>query len=171
MTLSCQIKQETMTKEPTESIYIPIDLESSLGKIEMSDSTTDSMQIEPVARTSQNPFREIHSKNTHFIKPYPLSETDVEIKDRENLSQAVGSDWSLTGEPGYVKDSSDWPWLSDGADDAMSLPLEEVDTSMDEDIVLDKIEDPASFWDVSVPKATAEQPKGMSSTVSVASSS
>lgn len=169
-----QKKTTKMTKVPTEAIYISIDLESSLGKIDdgKTNESEDPMEVEVVARTSQDPFREQHSKRCHYISPYPFSETDREIKEREKLSEAVGSDWSLTGKPGDFTNDSEWDWLPEDADDTMSLPLGEVETSMEEDIELEKIEDPASFWDVNVPRTTEDQTsKMMSSTVSLEYSS
>eukprot|EP00531_Pseudo-nitzschia_arenysensis_P008440 CAMPEP_0116139244 /NCGR_PEP_ID=MMETSP0329-20121206/13205_1 /TAXON_ID=697910 /ORGANISM="Pseudo-nitzschia arenysensis, Strain B593" /LENGTH=230 /DNA_ID=CAMNT_0003634267 /DNA_START=114 /DNA_END=806 /DNA_ORIENTATION=- len=109
------------------SIFIPIDLEASLGKIEDSNerkrkasqeqpSSPSAQQesgtkdeIQPprskcirtgITRTSsRTPFvteagdeTEKSGKSTSLLKPYPISESDTEIRERKRLTESV--DWS-----------------------------------------------------------------------------
>eukprot|EP00535_Pseudo-nitzschia_heimii_P003099 CAMPEP_0197173042 /NCGR_PEP_ID=MMETSP1423-20130617/101_1 /TAXON_ID=476441 /ORGANISM="Pseudo-nitzschia heimii, Strain UNC1101" /LENGTH=232 /DNA_ID=CAMNT_0042621787 /DNA_START=98 /DNA_END=793 /DNA_ORIENTATION=+ len=108
-----------------QSIFIPIDLEASLGRIEdsnerkrkaneehpSSSSPNENTPIENlesppskcsrsgITRTSsRTPFlsatddRRRHRGNTSLLKPYPISETDDEIRERKRLRDSI--DWS-----------------------------------------------------------------------------
>mmetsp|Transcript_28503 Transcript_28503/g.50492 ORF Transcript_28503/g.50492 Transcript_28503/m.50492 type:complete len:196 (-) Transcript_28503:338-925(-) len=168
-----------MTTSTSEAIFIPIDLEASLGRIEDS-ANEQSMQCEPITRTSPGtPFRQ--DSNSFSIAPYPISETPDEIKERQRLTESVGSNWTLVT-PSSLSSSSDanqpqplrlqYHEFHDGDDDSMmevtatealedddfSLTGEDTESLAHEDLQLERIEDPVSFWEETAvpPAATAE---------------
>jgi hypothetical protein len=163
-----------MTTITTEAIFIPIDLEASLGKIEdnpMRDN--DDMDCEPIARTSNNPFNEDNlKKDHHIISPYPLSETYDEIRERQRLTDQVGDNWSLTGKPESER-QSDWIELelipADDAEDDFSMTSEEAGSLNEDDLELERIEDPVSFWEAGFPSTSTEQPNIIPFSVSFSS--
>lgn len=148
----------------TEAIFIPIDLEASLGKIEdipMNDC--DDMDCEPIARTSNNPFNEEKvNKDHHVIFPYPYSQTVDEITERKKLTESVGSNWSLAGQADASGKQSpfigdDFEIIPNDCDDDFSISSEAAGSMNEEDLELERIEDPATFWE-SGAEATAGQP-------------
>ena len=146
-----------MTTITSEAIFVvPIDLEASLGKIDDGMGQQD-MDCEPVTRTSSNnPFKgrlEEGGEDQHIISPYPYSETDAEIKERLRLEEAGVTSWSSAMQTtDATKESLEL--IPDDGDDDFSLSEEEAGSLSEEDLQLEKIEDPASFWD----SAAANQP-------------
>jgi hypothetical protein len=156
-----------MTTGTTEAIVFPIDLEASLGKIEDIEMYgTDDMDCEPVTRTSNNPFRssseESLGKDHHIISPYPYSETDAEIRERQRLAESVETTWSMPVQAGPEKQPAwsgeDLELIPDDGDDDFSLSSQEAGSLSEEGLQLEKIADPASFWETCVPASTADQP-------------
>jgi hypothetical protein len=161
-----------MTTGTAEAIFIPIDLEISLGKIEDSKMNgPDDMDCEPITRTSNNPFRslseESFGKDHHIISPYPYSETDAEIRERQRLAESVETTWSMTKQPAWS--GEDLELIPDDGDDDFSLSSQEAGSLSEEDLQLEKIEDPASFWETDVPASTAAQPNLIPFSVSFSS--
>ena len=152
----------TMPTGTTEAIYIPIDLEASLGKIEdakMNDG--DEMDCEPITRTSNNPFRTSSEGNSgqdqRFISPYPYSETDAEIKERQRLAESsVVESWSMAVDASSSPQQTEWKGVglelipNDGDDD-FSISSDEEGSLHEEDLQFEKIDDPASFFESNVP--------------------
>jgi hypothetical protein len=164
-----------MTTGTTEAIFIPIDLEISLGKIEDSQMNgPDDMDCEPITRTSNNPFRSLSEescgKDHHIISPYSYSETDAEIRERQRLEESVETTWSMTVQAGPEKQPAwsgeDLELIPDDGDDDFSLSSQEAGSLSEEDLQLEKIEDPASFWETDVLASTADQPNKIPFSVS-----
>jgi hypothetical protein len=162
----------TSTTTAPEAIFIPIDLEASLGRIEEMNSEKNEANIMDCADQQQQqqspPPPPQHntrtSSRTPFtsslrddpIAPYPISETDAEIKERQRLSESVGNHWSLVS-----------PQSSGNDDDSMmevtatDSPLDDDDFSLtedgagslvgQEDLQLERIDDPISFWEDNIP--------------------
>eukprot|EP00339_Tiarina_fusa_P019775 CAMPEP_0117044610 /NCGR_PEP_ID=MMETSP0472-20121206/30914_1 /TAXON_ID=693140 ORGANISM="Tiarina fusus, Strain LIS" /NCGR_SAMPLE_ID=MMETSP0472 /ASSEMBLY_ACC=CAM_ASM_000603 /LENGTH=180 /DNA_ID=CAMNT_0004756399 /DNA_START=139 /DNA_END=681 /DNA_ORIENTATION=+ len=166
----------------TEAIFTPIDLEASLGRIEdlqLIVSNEDAMDCEQeqTPRTSDNPFREAESKEQHVISPYPYSETESEIAERRRLHESVGKDWTLGEQPVQQQQppvEPDWIELElipddDADNDEFSLSSEGSESlKAEEDVELEKIEDPVSFFETNVP-ASSEYPTVIPLCVSFAS--
>jgi hypothetical protein len=150
-----------------EAIFIPIDLEASLGRIEEGEEENQQcMECEPVTRTSSStPFA---SEQT--FAPYPISETDDEIKERQKLAESVGAHWSSLSGPAMPALADDQQILSmdfepsealmlvPEDDDDFSLSAEEAGSLTDEDFQLERIQDRVSFWETAVSEATDGQP-------------
>jgi hypothetical protein len=162
----------------TEAIFNPIDLEASLGKIEdIYMKGQDDMDCEPVTRTSNNPFRssseESLGKDHHVISPYPYSETYTEIRERQRLEESVETTWSMAVQSGPEKQPAwsgeDLELIPDDGDDDFSLSSQEAVSLTEEDLQLEKIQDPASFWETDVPASTAAQPNLIPFSVSFSS--
>lgn len=167
-----------MTTGTSEAMFIPIDLEASLGKIEDSGAgEVDDMDCEPITRTSNNPFRstseESFGKDHHIIAPYPYSETEAEIKERKKLTQSVGNTWSMPMEQEAANQTSwtneDLELIPDDGGDDFSLSSEEAGSLSEEYLQLEKIKDPASFWETDVPASTNDQPNVIPFSVSFSS--
>jgi hypothetical protein len=167
-----------MTTGTTEATSIPIDLEASLGKIDDSQMNgPDDMDCEPFTRTSNNPFRSSSEESLgkdHSMSPYSYSaETDAQIRERKRLAESVETTWSMTVEVGPKKQPAwsggDLELIPDDDDDDFSLSSEEAGSLGEEDLQLEKIEDPASFWDTYVPASTADQPNIIPFSVSFSS--
>jgi hypothetical protein len=150
-----------------EAIFIPIDLEASLGRIDEGEKENQqSMDCEPTTRTSsRTPFTSEQS-----FAPYPISETDDEIKERQKLAESVGAHWSLTGQVTVADDQqammdveqSEALMLVPEDDDDFSLSEEEAGSLTEEVFQLDKIQDRVSFWETaavteSAPHSTDSQ--------------
>lgn len=149
-----------MTTRKTEAIFIPLDLEASLGRIEDENGQEDMMDCEPATRTSENnPFKskDDEKKNHHIIAPYPLSETDAEINDRQRLAESGVTNWTLATPTEQSKPwcAEDLELIPDDGDD-FSLSSQEAGSLNEEDLQLEKIKDPASFWDATVPNTTSQ---------------
>jgi hypothetical protein len=150
-----------MTTGTTEAIFNPIDLEASLGKIVDSQMNgTDDMDCEPVTRTSNNPFR---SSSEESLGKDHHSETYAEIREIQRLPESGETTWSMAVQAGPEKQPAwsgeDLELIPDDGDDDFSLSSQEAVSLTEEDLQLEKIQDPASFWDADVPVSTADQPK------------
>jgi hypothetical protein len=161
----------------TEAIFGPINLEASLGRIEDDQilPSEDAMECEQSARTSDNPFREEDMmKEQHVISPYPYSETESEIVERIRLHESVGKDWTMADQT-VAHDEPEWVELKlipdDAADnDDFSLSSEGSESlKEEEDLELEKIEDPVSFFETNVPETSQGYPNVIPFSVSYSS--
>jgi hypothetical protein len=156
-----------------EAIFIPIDLEASLGRIEeMSNENIEAcmyfydqhhQQLTPppsfhnTRTSSRTPF----TPPEDTIAPYPISETDVEIRERQRLSESVGSNWTLVAP--YTDRNDDCSMMEVTAtvspleDDCFSLTDDGTDSLIvaQEDMQLERIDDPISFWEENIPVASS----------------
>ena len=156
----------------SEEIFLPIDLESTLGRIEESQEMKESsdasvmMECEPVTRTcEQSPFREDAKQDHQQFIPYPIVETADEVKERPRFGASVGKllapslrlspcetiqvDWvpeDMTPIDGPVDDDFS---ISTSAEDSL-----EVDDNPD----FEDIQDRVSFWDETIVDESS-QPK------------
>jgi hypothetical protein len=145
----------------SEEIYLPIDLETSLGRIEesqeMKETLDDSerMECEPTTRTcEQSPFREDRKQDHQHFIPYPIAETDDEINERHRLGASVGK--ILPPSPTLTfneKIHVDWvpadlEPVEDSVEDDFSISTSEDDSLVAEDnLDFEDISDRVSFWD------------------------
>jgi hypothetical protein len=157
-----------------EAIFIPIDLEASLGRIEEGEKENQqSMECEPITRTSSGtPFN-----SEPIFVPYPISETDDEIKERQRLAESVGANWSLSGPSMSLLGDDQQMMTMDFEpaealmlvpedDDDFSLSAEEAGSLTDEDFQLERIQDQESFWETpAVSEAADGQPLSLLSTI------
>jgi len=139
------------TQAPIENIFVPIDLEMSLGKIDEDETPSMPMQVEdsPVTRTCNHiPFGD-----SHVISPYPYSETVDEVRERRTLTETDPS-WPLRAPP-----LTEEPMELIPVDDDFSLSSEEAG-SLEE--FEETMEDPVSFWEsaseIMVAKEESPQP-------------
>lgn len=119
------VNQNENSFSMNQSIFVPIDLEASLGRIEdvnerkrkaVEDHPSSSSPREKTPRktiesltqkysragitrtSSRTPFlpeidnRTRNNGNSSLLKPYPISETDDEIRERKRLTESM--DWS-----------------------------------------------------------------------------
>jgi hypothetical protein len=153
-----------------EAIFIPIDLEASLGRIEDGESENQGcMEDEPTTKTSSGtPFT-----SEQVFAPYPISETDDEIRERRKLAESVGGHWSLAGQVAPLLADDHQPSMMDMErseelmlvpedDDDFSLSVEEAESLTGEDFHLERIQDRVSFWETtsvseSTPPSTDSQ--------------
>lgn len=140
----------TMTNQAMpDAIFVPIDLEASLGKIEdgmeeeVLDMDCDHLNHAPRTSEKHPGVTMDLSKEYHFIAPYPYSQTERELQERERLTQQVGYNW--TGEKAAPFSISFDQVPNDEDCDDFSLTSREAGSLADECFSLDQ--DPASFWD------------------------
>jgi hypothetical protein len=151
-----------------EAIFVPIDLEASLGRIEERQDGETMMECnprrrQPVTRTSSGiPFSKIQfqQQQQSSIAPYPISETDAEIKERQKLTESVPN-WNLAtpshhhDEQQVIYDDShsmmEVTATEEALDDVDDFSLSG-DASLapedEEEFELERIDDPVSFWEV-----------------------
>jgi len=165
-----------MTRK-SEEIFRPIDLESSLGRIEdaqMNESME--LEFEPVTKTcEQSPFGNDCLNERHdqqCFAPYPIAETDAEIIERQRLGESVGTYLPpLTMLSGRQVDwvPEDLEPAEDPGDDDFSITSADEESLMEENMEFERIEDPSSFWDSGVVQSSSDQPYMVPSTVSYSS--
>lgn len=141
----------------SEEIFRPIDLESSLGRIEdASAPESDEMDIEPVTKTcEQNPFQTDctdHKQDPTSFAPYPIAETEAEIKERQRLNDSVGK---FLPQQTFQSAPRQVDWVPEDlepveGDDDFSLSSAEEESIAEENVEFERIEDPVSFWDSGV---------------------
>ncbi|KAG7340700.1 hypothetical protein IV203_024243 [Nitzschia inconspicua] len=159
----------TPSTSAPEAIFIPIDLEASLGRIEeimncngMNSEMDCDQQLQhptppPPHHNTRTSSRTPFTSQDDTIAPYPISETDDEIKERQRLSESVGNNWTIVA-----------PHQSHTFDDHHSMmevtatesPLDNDDFSLtedganslavQEDLQLERIDDPISFWEENI---------------------
>jgi hypothetical protein len=159
----------TMTMK-SEEMFRPIDLESSLGKIEDSQMNgSDDMDCEPVTNTcEESPLL----KESTYMTPYPIAESSAEIRERQRLNESVGKILPTQALHSSLGRQVDWvpedlePVEHPVDDDEFSLTSAEEDSLVEENVDFEEIEDRVSFWDSGVAQPS-EQPH--SSTVSFSS--
>jgi hypothetical protein len=145
-----------------EEMYLPIDLESSLGRIEESQESqevqrdTEMVECESSTRTcSQSPFQEDTFQDHQQFIPYPIAETDDEIIERQRLGASVGKFLPPPQSmPANETIQIDWvpedlTPVEDPVDDDFSISTSAEDSLVAEDDCLDleDIQDRVSFWD------------------------
>lgn len=166
-----------MTSSPAssitpESIFIPIDLEASLGRIEEMSSECIGANMDcddqqkhwinpppppPPFRNTRTSSRTPFTPRDDTIAPYPISETDAEIRERQRLEESVGSNWTLVAP--YTGSNDDCSMMEVTAtdsplnDDDFSLTDDGTDSLIEaqEDFPLERIDDPISFWEENIP--------------------
>lgn len=156
----------------SEEMYLPIDLESSLGRIEDDSSDTmaavdpgnrdaDMMDCEPVmTRTcEQSPFEDDMKQDHQHMIPYPIAETDDEIQDRQRLGPSVGkilppSQTSMSMETHQVDwVPEDMAPVENPVGDEFSLSTTEGESlAEEEELNFEDIQDRVSFWESSTDK-------------------
>ena len=161
----------------SEEIFRPIDLESSLGRIEDAQmNETNDMETEPMTKTcEQSPFESsftnVHQDQQCFA-PYPIAETDAEILERQRLGESVGKFLPpLTLQSGRQVDwvPEDIEPAEDPGDDDFSLTSAEEESLVEENMEFERIEDPVSFWEADFVHVSSEQPEAVASTISFTS--
>jgi hypothetical protein len=153
----------TSTSNPP-AMFTPMDLESSLGKIDdttMSDVNEQISSNEPSTRTSSTyPFKQADmSIEQAESYPYPLSETDNERNERKSLTEdkilikLIDQSVADTAEAqmlGCISDEED-EWSLDlietEDEDPLSYLEEEAAKMTKSGLELEKIGDPLSFWE------------------------
>ena len=161
-----------------EEMFQPIDLESSLGRID-DDTKNESndMDCEPVTNTSeQSPFQKGYTDETHDQRnfaPYPIAETHAEVKERQRLSESVGK--FLPPHTTFQSPVRQVDWVPEDlelvehpGEDEFSLTSAEEESLVEENLEFEKIDDPVSFWDSGV-QQSSNQPNMIPSTVSYSS--
>jgi hypothetical protein len=145
----------------SEEMFLPIDLESTLGRIDESQegqASSDAsvmMECEPVTRTcEQSPFREDMKQDYQQFIPYPIVETADEVKERPRFGASVGK--FLAQSPTLTScETIQVDWVPEDLapiDDPVGDDFS-VSTSADDSIEVDDnpdfedIEDRVSFWD------------------------
>lgn len=164
-------------KMQSEEIFRPIDLESSLGKIE--DATmneTDDMDYEAGTNTcEQSPFDGEDSglkQDQLHVAPYPIAESDAEIKERLRLNESVGkflrpqTFQSAVRQVDWVPE--DLEPVEHPGDEDFSLTSAEEESLVEDNLEFEMIDDPVSFWDSNFVQ-TSDQAKVIPSTVSYSS--
>jgi hypothetical protein len=149
---------------PTDAVFISFDLESSLGKIDdigmmMGD---DAMECDPVprphtTRTRQRfsdefsmPTTTNYKKEKHVVSPYPLSQTQMELNERERLlTQSGVHDWNSIAKAEKRSQDVEFDLIPDDrdCDDDFSLTSHEAGSLVEEELNFDNITDAASFWE------------------------
>eukprot|EP00934_Nitzschia_sp_Nitz4_P007727 Nitzschia sp. Nitz4//scaffold165_size50357//898//1404//NITZ4_007012-RA/size50357-processed-gene-0.42-mRNA-1//1//CDS//3329538105//7717//frame0 len=137
----------------TESFYIPIDLESSLGRIENDPAGDDGMDCETVTNTSEHsPFATSGQmqEDHHVITPYPIEGSKCEARERHRLTESVGK--LLPPPPPLSGKQVDWvpediEPVEDPGDDDYSLSSESLEEG---DVELEGFDDPVSFFESAV---------------------
>ena len=158
------------TTAAPEAIFIPIDLEASLGRIEEMNGEKNEANImdcedrlqqlsspppqHNTRTSSRTPFTT--SLRDDAIAPYPISETDAEIRERQRLSESVGNHWSLVSPQTSSSDEHSMMEVtatdSPLDDDDFSLTEDGADSLVaQEDFQLERIDDPISFWEENIP--------------------
>jgi hypothetical protein len=155
-----------------EAIFIPIDLEASLGRIEElgnekikacmeCDDQQEHFTPPPPFRNTRTSSRTPFTSRDDTIAPYPISETDAEIRERQRLSESVGNNWTLVAP--YTISNDDCSMMEVTAtdsplnDDDFSLTDDGADSLIEtqEDFPLERIDDPISFWEENIPIITS----------------
>lgn len=161
----------------SEEMFRPIDLESSLGRIEDAQmNETNDMEMEPLTKTcEQSPFESSFStmnQDQHCFAPYPIAETDAEIIERQRLGESVGKFLPpLTLQSGRQVDwvPEDLEPADDPGDDDFSLTSAEEESLVEENMEFERIEDPISFWESDFVHVSSDHPQGFASTISFTS--
>lgn len=145
----------------SEEMFQPIDLESSLGKIEDDPMHgADDMDCEPCTKTcEQSPFL----KESTNIAPYPIAESNDEIRERQRLNESVGK--LLPPPTLQSSDGRQLDWVPEDLepvedpvdDDEFSLTSAEEESLVEENAEFEEIEDRVSFWDSGVEHPPSEQ--------------
>jgi hypothetical protein len=163
---------------PTDAVFISFDLESSLGKIDDIEMMTgDDMECDPVprprtTRTRQQfssdefsvPTNTNYKKEQHVISPYPLSQTEMELNERERLTQSAGvHDWSNIAKAEKRSQDVELDLIPDDrdCDDDFSLTSHEAGSLVEEELNFDNITDAASFWEDGVDNANSTAAGGV----------
>eukprot|EP00980_Cylindrotheca_fusiformis_P013472 scaffold3437_cov113-Cylindrotheca_fusiformis.AAC.39 len=147
------------TTSSVQAISFPMDLESSLGRIEdsnMNDLQESLDENEKKPRTSQTyPFNN-QGMNVDSIEtsPYPLKETESERQERESLTKSncqfdLLLDNGITdADMGSISDDDEWGLdpSEDSDDKSFHLLEEEAMIMTKSGLELEKIGDPISFW-------------------------
>jgi len=156
-------KTRTMTFKGDE-IDLPIDLELSLGRIEDSQEQgegqeiSQAMECESMTRTcEQSPFPEDIGEDQQQCIPYPVDETDDEIRGRISLGVSVGKLLRYQSPSFMSTDTRQVDWVPEDVayvegsvhdDFSMSSSSSSQDPSeMEENLDLEGIQDRVSFWD------------------------
>jgi hypothetical protein len=156
-----------------EAIFVPIDLEASLGRIEdcaPRESQDDDMDCDgqgppppqPFHNTrtsSRTPFSQ-QSSETFSIAPYPISETDAEIRERQRwlMNESTGLGTVIQGLSSYPYYNDERSMMEVTATDST---LDDDDFSIEDDgslaqEELERIEDPVSFWETTAVQQTED---------------
>jgi hypothetical protein len=161
-----------MNQPSTEAIFVPIDLEASLGKID--DCDMKEMESEPVSprtRTSDGvpSTVECFNRGKRAMAPYPFSQCASELKEREKLTQHVGYIFDIQIQP------ADWAMTDTQMemvpeDDDFSITSHDAASLADENFSLEEIsDDPATFWEEGASPAPTTQQGSVPCHVSVGS--
>jgi hypothetical protein len=146
----------------SEEMFRPIDLESSLGKIEDSQMNgTDDMDYEPVTNTcEESPFL----KDSTNMAPYPIAESSAEIRERQRLNESVGK-LLPTQALQFADGRPKVDWVPEDLepvehpvddDDDFSITSEEEESLVEENVDFEEIEDRVSFWDSGVEQSSEQ---------------
>lgn len=161
-----------MTQPSIEAIFVPIDLEASLGKIDDCDmQEMESDPDSPRTRTSDGvpSTVECFNRGKRAMVPYPFSQTASELKEREKLTQNVGYIFDIQIQP------ADWTMADTQMemapeDDDFSITSHDAASLAEENFSLEEIsEDPASFWEEGASRAPTTQGWSVPCQVSVGS--
>lgn len=161
----------------SEEIFRPIDLESSLGRIEDAQmKETIDMETEPLTKTcEQSPFESSFSnvnQDQQCFAPYPIAESDAEIIERQRLGESVGKFLPpVTLQSGRQVDwvPEDIEPAEDPGDDDFSLTSAGEESLVEENMEFERIEDPVSFWESSFVHVSSDQHQVLASTISFTS--
>ncbi len=166
-----------MTRK-SEEMFRPIDLESSLGRIEdAQENEVIDMEQEPLTKTcEQSPFEtdssDLVRHDQHSYAPYPIAESDAEIMERQRLGESVGKFLPpITSQSGRQIDwvPEDLEPADDPGDDDFSLTSAEEESLVEENMEFERIEDPVSFWESGVEHTYSDHYNMVPSTVSFSS--
>jgi small-conductance mechanosensitive channel len=156
----------TMTQLTPEAIFVPIDLEASLGKID--DCDMQEMESDPVSQRTRTcdgvpSTVECFNREKRAMAPYPFSQTASELKEREKLTQNVGYIFDIQGQPEGLK-PEDWTMIDTQMDmvpedDDFSITSHDAASLAEENFSLEEIsENLASFWEEGASPTTQQWP-------------
>lgn len=161
-----------MTQPSIEAIFVPIDLEASLGRIE--DLDMQEMESDPVFRRTKTcdgvpSTVECFNRGKRAMAPYPFSQTASELKEREKLTQNVGYMFDNQIQPAdWIMTDTQMEMVPE--DDDFSITSHDAASLAEENFSLEEIsEDPATFWEEGASPAPNTQQGSVPCQVSVGS--
>jgi len=144
-----------MMKPESDALFIPIDLEASLGRIEDVEKEQNEMMIDCIplnyiiseSRPKFFATMDTSTEEYNLVSPDSrLEKDDMDIDDREQLIETIGCVWD------FFRDQSDviaptTEWNDDGDYELEVIPDDDNDFSkLSKDDFVD-ITDPISFWE------------------------